>query len=65
MIRPFGGTYPRIAPSVFLAEGVVVNGDVEIGRDASIWYGCVLRGDVAHPWKLGSSAAVLGSFGWL
>lgn len=46
MIRPFGGTYPRIAPSAFLAEGVVVTGDVEIGRDASIWYGCVLRGDV-------------------
>ena len=46
MIQSFGISCPRIAPSVFLAEGVVVVGDVEIGSDASVWYGCVLRGDV-------------------
>ena len=46
MIRPFQGMWPKIAPSAFLAEDVVAIGDVEIGDDASIWYGCVLRGDV-------------------
>lgn len=57
MIKPFGGQFPRIAPSAFLAEDVVVNGDVEIGRDASIWYGCVLRGDVG-PIRIGAATNV-------
>ena len=48
MIRALGGCVPRIALSAFLAEGVVVIGDVEIGADASIWYGCVVRGDVGE-----------------
>jgi carbonic anhydrase/acetyltransferase-like protein (isoleucine patch superfamily) len=30
----------------FVAPGARVIGDVEIGPDASIWYNCVLRGDV-------------------
>ncbi len=55
MIKPFAGTYPRIAPSAFIAEGVVVTGDVEIGRDTSIWYGCVLRGDVG-PIRVGAAS---------
>jgi carbonic anhydrase/acetyltransferase-like protein (isoleucine patch superfamily) len=29
-----------------VAPGAVVIGDVEIGDDASIWFGCVVRGDV-------------------
>src|SRR5512145_1874877 len=37
---------PRIAASVFVAPNAIVVADVEIGRDASIWYGAVLRGDV-------------------
>ena len=57
MIRDFGDTRPRIAPSVFLAEDVVVIGDVEIGADASIWYGCVLRGDVG-PLRIGAATNI-------
>ena len=34
-----------IDPTAFLAPGVIVLGDVVIGRDASLWYGCVARGD--------------------
>jgi gamma-carbonic anhydrase len=37
---------PRIASSAFFASNAIVLGDVEIGRDVSIWYGAVLRGDV-------------------
>ncbi|MBI2082971.1 MAG: gamma carbonic anhydrase family protein [Deltaproteobacteria bacterium] len=40
------GVTPKIHPSVFLAEGVVVIGDVVIGEDSSIWPNTVLRGDV-------------------
>jgi carbonic anhydrase/acetyltransferase-like protein (isoleucine patch superfamily) len=45
LIRPHHGVTPTIAPSAFIAENAVVIGDVEIGEHASIWYGCVLRGD--------------------
>jgi carbonic anhydrase/acetyltransferase-like protein (isoleucine patch superfamily) len=42
----FAGKRPIIDASVFLAPGAVVVGDVEIGADASVWFGCVIRGDV-------------------
>ena len=42
----FGGKAPRIDPSAFVAPGARLIGDVEIGPEASIWYNCVLRGDV-------------------
>lgn len=45
-ILDFHGKRPRIHPSAFLAPGVRIIGDVEIGPDSSIWYNCVLRGDV-------------------
>ena len=45
-LRPFQGRQPVIAPSAFIAPGAQVIGDVSIGEDASIWYNCVLRGDV-------------------
>jgi carbonic anhydrase/acetyltransferase-like protein (isoleucine patch superfamily) len=43
---PFGGKAPRIDPSAFVAPGASLIGDIEIGAEASIWYNCVLRGDV-------------------
>jgi len=46
LILPFRGIAPRIAADAFIAETAVVIGDVEIGAGASVWYGCVLRGDV-------------------
>ena len=46
LILPFKGRSPRIHPSAFIAPGARIIGDVEIGADASIWYNCVLRGDI-------------------
>lgn len=37
---------PSVHKSVFIAHGVSVIGDVQIGESASIWFNCVLRGDV-------------------
>lgn len=48
MILPFKGSYPVIAPNAFVAPNATVIGDVEIGEDASIWFGAVVRGDVFH-----------------
>ena len=38
--------HPRVAAEVFIADSAVVLGDVVIGFRSSIWYGCVVRGDV-------------------
>lgn len=37
---------PTIGAEVFLAPGAVIVGDVTLGEAASVWYGCVLRGDI-------------------
>ncbi|HEY0044385.1 MAG TPA: gamma carbonic anhydrase family protein [Allosphingosinicella sp.] len=42
----FGGKSPVVDPSAFVAPGAQLIGDIEIGAEASIWYNCVLRGDV-------------------
>lgn len=46
LIRKVRGHEPVIGENTFLAETAVVVGDVTIGRDCSIWYNAVLRGDV-------------------
>ncbi|MEM7171900.1 MAG: gamma carbonic anhydrase family protein [Pseudomonadota bacterium] len=46
LIRPYQGITPKIHPDAFIAENAVIIGDVEIGPGSSIWYGCVIRGDV-------------------
>ena len=38
----------QIHPSVYLAEGARIAGDVTIGEDASVWFNAVLRGDCAE-----------------
>ena len=37
---------PSIAPSVYVATGAVVVGNVTIGEHSSVWYNAVLRGDI-------------------
>lgn len=46
MIRPFQGMVPRIGQRVFVADSALVMGDVQVGDEASIWFNCVIRGDV-------------------
>ena len=48
LIKPFRNILPTIAPDAFIAEGAVVIGDVHIGSQSNIWYGCVIRGDVNY-----------------
>lgn len=42
----FEGHAPSVHESAFIAPGCRLIGDVEIGAQSSIWYNCVLRGDV-------------------
>lgn len=41
-----GGKHPDIADNVFIAPGAQVIGNVSVGAGTSIWFNCVLRGDV-------------------
>jgi carbonic anhydrase/acetyltransferase-like protein (isoleucine patch superfamily) len=48
IIRPYKNILPTIAPDAFIAEGAVVIGDVHIGAESNVWFGCVIRGDVNY-----------------
>nr|WP_285860362.1 MULTISPECIES: gamma carbonic anhydrase family protein [Paenibacillus] len=41
------GRRPNLDSSVFVAEGAKVIGEVTVGKDSTIWYNAVLRGDLA------------------
>lgn len=43
---PYKGILPKVGARVFIARSAMVIGDVELADDASVWFGCVLRGDV-------------------
>lgn len=48
----YGGVTPSLHESVFIADGAIILGDVSIGADSSVWFNCVLRGDV-HEIRIG------------
>lgn len=45
-ILTLDGVAPQIDPTAFIAPGCRISGDVRIGAEASIWYNCVIRGDI-------------------
>lgn len=45
-VHPFNNVSPSVHESAFIAPGAQVIGDVTLGPDSSVWYNCVLRGDV-------------------
>jgi gamma-carbonic anhydrase len=57
MTAPFLNTSPTFDDSVWIAPTAVVVGDVVFGRDASVWYGAMLRGDV-HYIRIGAASNV-------
>lgn len=54
IILPYKGdfspllVYPRIDSEAYVAPGAAVIGDVRVGADSSIWFSCVVRGDVNY-----------------
>lgn len=53
MIAPLGDAVPAVPRSAFVAPTALVVGDVVLGEEASVWYGAVVRGDVA-PIRIGA-----------
>jgi carbonic anhydrase/acetyltransferase-like protein (isoleucine patch superfamily) len=48
VIKAHQGVSPKVAASAWVADNAVVLGHVELGANASVWYGSVLRGDVGR-----------------
>lgn len=57
MIRPLLGHTPKIGDGTYLAEGSRIIGDVTVGRECSIWFNTVLRGDVG-PIRIGDETNI-------
>jgi len=45
MIMTLRGKTPQVSPEAFVAETAALIGDVTVGRDSSVWFGAVIRGD--------------------
>lgn len=45
MIVPYKGDKPELDPTVFVAPGAKVIGDVRVREESTIWFNTVLRGD--------------------
>lgn len=45
-IIPYRSIWPRVAPSVYIAPGSSVIGDVVMKPHSSLWFNCAVRGDV-------------------
>ena len=52
-VYSLGPVVPKLGTGVFIAPNATVIGDVELGDDASVWFGTVLRGD-HFPIKVGA-----------
>lgn len=48
VLIPHKGHRPSLNDTVFVADTARIIGDVEIGADTGVWFGCVIRGDVNH-----------------
>jgi len=48
MIHTFKTISPKIGENTWIAPSADVIGDIAIGKDCSIWFGCVVRGDVNY-----------------
>lgn len=46
MIQKFKKWTPKVKKSAWIANSADVIGCVKVGKDSSIWFGCVVRGDV-------------------
>ncbi|MCM3764532.1 gamma carbonic anhydrase family protein [Neobacillus niacini] len=42
---PYNGKSPDVHESVFVAPGAYLIGDVQIGKDSTVWFNAVLRAD--------------------
>lgn len=57
IIKSVRGYQPQISEDCFIAENATIVGEVSIGKQCSIWFNAVLRGDV-HFIKIGNKVNI-------
>ncbi len=57
MILTMAGRTPRIAGSVYVAPSADIIGRVELAENSSVWFQCVLRGDI-EPIRIGANSNI-------
>ncbi|MEA3554232.1 MAG: gamma carbonic anhydrase family protein [Campylobacterota bacterium] len=57
MLLKFKKWFPKIKKSAWIAPSADVIGNVKIGKDSSIWFGVVVRGDV-HKIRIGKRTSI-------
>lgn len=57
MIIDYKNHTPKISDSAFIAPNATIIGDVEIGENSSVFFGSVVRGDIA-PVRIGNNTNV-------
>jgi carbonic anhydrase/acetyltransferase-like protein (isoleucine patch superfamily) len=54
---PPSGDRVDVHPRAWIAPGAILVGEVSVGEDSSVWYGCVLRGDL-EPVRVGAATNI-------
>jgi carbonic anhydrase/acetyltransferase-like protein (isoleucine patch superfamily) len=57
LIKKVNGIGPQFGENIFLADNATVVGDVVMGKDCSVWFNAVIRGDV-HSIRIGDRVNV-------
>ncbi|MCK5294464.1 MAG: gamma carbonic anhydrase family protein [Arcobacteraceae bacterium] len=57
MLLKFKKWFPKVKKSAWIAPSADVIGNVKIGKDSSIWFGVVIRGDV-HKIRIGKRTSI-------
>jgi len=57
IIKPINGKSPQIPDDCFIAENATIVGDVVLGKQCSVWFSAVIRGDV-HYIKIGNKVNI-------
>lgn len=57
LIKSLRGFTPRYGENCYFADNATIIGDVIMGRDCSIWFNAVLRGDV-NPIRIGNKVNI-------
>ena len=57
IIKPVRGKEPQIPEDCFVAENATIVGEVTMGKECSVWFNAVIRGDV-HFIKMGNKVNV-------
>lgn len=57
IIKSVRGKSPKIPADCYVAENATIVGDVELGKECSVWFNAVIRGDV-HFIKMGDKVNI-------